>query len=64
LEDTGGVPVLRVSGSQGEILIPIAQEICETVDPERRVIRVRLPEGLRHLNQEPGRGIAYRWPER
>lgn len=50
-EETGAVPLLRVQSQQGEILIPFAQEICSSVDLERREIHVRLPEGLAELNR-------------
>jgi len=35
----------------GELLIPLAQEICVRVDTAARRIDVVLPEGLRELNQ-------------
>jgi 16S rRNA processing protein RimM len=34
----------------GEVLIPLAAEICTTIDLPARRIDVRLPEGLRELN--------------
>jgi 16S rRNA processing protein RimM len=34
----------------GEVLIPLATEICPTIDLAARRILVRLPEGLRELN--------------
>ncbi len=49
-EETGAVPLLQVRSSQGEILIPFAEEICGLPDLERKEIRVRLPEGLAELN--------------
>jgi ribosomal 30S subunit maturation factor RimM len=36
--------------SGGEVLIPLAAEICLAIDIAARRIRVRLPEGLRELN--------------
>ena len=47
----GGTPVLEVDTSLGELLVPLAQEICTKIDTKRRRIDVRLPEGLRELNQ-------------
>ena len=47
----GGTPVLQVNTPAGELLVPLAQEICTQIDTERRRIEVRLPEGLRELNQ-------------
>lgn len=49
---TGGTPLLVVDSSHGELLIPLAQEICVRVDIAARRIDVVLPEGLRELNHE------------
>jgi 16S rRNA processing protein RimM len=43
-------PILVVDSADGELLIPLAQEICERVDVKARRIEVSLPEGLRDLN--------------
>ena len=48
---TGPAPLLVVKDGGREILIPFAASICVEVDPERRLIRVRLPDGLEELNQ-------------
>lgn len=45
-----GTPLLVVETSQGELLIPFAEEICRNIDVAGRRIEVRLPEGLRELN--------------
>jgi 16S rRNA processing protein RimM len=42
--------ILAVATSAGELLIPLAAEICTLIDLEARRIEVRLPEGLRELN--------------
>ena len=42
--------VLEVATPQGELLIPLAAEICTQIDTAARRIEVRLPEGLRELN--------------
>jgi 16S rRNA processing protein RimM len=47
---TGGTPILVVDSPQGEVLIPLAQEICVRVDTAAREIKVVLPEGLLDLN--------------
>jgi 16S rRNA processing protein RimM len=47
---TGGTPILVVDSPQGELLIPLAQDICVRVDTAAREIDVVLPEGLRDLN--------------
>jgi 16S rRNA processing protein RimM len=49
--DMAGTPVLVVDASRGEVLIPLAQEICVRVDVAARRIEVSLPEGLRELNR-------------
>jgi 16S rRNA processing protein RimM len=46
-----GTPLLVVDSAQGELLIPLAQDICVQVDTAARRIEVILPEGLRELNQ-------------
>ncbi len=47
----GGTPLLAVDTPAGELLIPLAEEICVLIDPARRRIEVVLPEGLRELNR-------------
>lgn len=42
--------VLVINTPAGELLIPLAAEICTRVDIQARRIEVRLPEGLRELN--------------
>ena len=44
--------VLVVAGQDGELLIPLAAEICTSIDVTARRIEVRLPEGLRDLNRD------------
>ncbi|MGC2330961.1 MAG: ribosome maturation factor RimM [Candidatus Acidiferrales bacterium] len=51
VEFTGGTPLLAVDSPQGEVLIPLAEEICVNVDLAARRIDVVLPEGLRELNR-------------
>jgi 16S rRNA processing protein RimM len=54
VESTGeivsGTPNLVVDSANGELLIPLAKDICVRVDIEARCIDVVLPEGLRELN--------------
>jgi len=52
--EMAGTPLLEVDTSQGELLIPLAEDICTKIDPAGRRIDVLLPEGLRDLNK-PGR---------
>jgi 16S rRNA processing protein RimM len=51
-EDLKGTPLLEVETPHGELLIPLAQEICIAIDTAARRIEVVLPEGLRELNRE------------
>ncbi len=52
-QSRGGLPeswTLAVATPTGELLIPLAAEICTKIDLEARRIEVRLPDGLRELN--------------
>jgi 16S rRNA processing protein RimM len=49
-EAVAGTPLLAIDTHQGEVLIPLAQDICERIDIPARRIDVILPEGLRDLN--------------
>jgi 16S rRNA processing protein RimM len=49
-EDVAGTPLLVVNTRGGELLIPLAEDICTRIDPAARRIDVILPEGLRDLN--------------
>ena len=49
-EEMPGTPILEVDTSQGELLIPMAEDICTKIDVAARRIDVVLPEGLRDLN--------------
>lgn len=49
-EEFPGTPLLEVETSQGEILIPLAVDICTKIDVAARRIDVVLPEGLSDLN--------------
>ena len=54
VENNGGPAeswLLNVDTPQGELLIPLAAEICTRIDTAARRIEVRLPEGLRDLNR-------------
>ena len=45
-----GTPVLVVAGKAGEVLIPLAEEICRSVDPAAKRIVIDPPAGLIDLN--------------
>lgn len=47
-----GTPVLQVEAPEGEVLIPLAVEICTKIDVAARRIEVKMPEGLRELNRK------------
>lgn len=49
-EETPGTPNLIVAVGKSEVLVPLATEICPSVDPAIRRIEVVLPEGLLDLN--------------
>jgi 16S rRNA processing protein RimM len=51
-EGVSGTPILAVETATGELLVPLAEDICQRVDTVARRIDVVLPEGLRHLNRE------------
>lgn len=51
-ESGAGTPVLAVDAPQGEILIPLAEDICTRIDVAARRIEAVLPEGLRGLNRK------------
>ena len=51
-EEHAGTPVLQVETAAGELLIPLAVDICTSICPNERRIDVTLPEGLRELNQK------------
>jgi 16S rRNA processing protein RimM len=50
-EEFPGTPLLEVETPGGEILIPLAVDICTKIDTAARRIDVVLPDGLRDLNQ-------------
>jgi len=43
--------VLEVEGPRGQVLIPLAVEICVEIDVERKRIRIAPPEGLLDVNR-------------
>lgn len=50
-ESQPGTPLLAVGTSSGELLIPLADDICKSIDTTARRIEVLLPEGLRDPDQ-------------
>jgi len=51
-EDINGTPLLAVDTPSGELLVPLAQDICRRVDVAAKRIEVVLPLGLRELNEK------------
>jgi 16S rRNA processing protein RimM len=49
-EGVAGTPLLQVDTPQGELLVPLAEDICTSIVVAARRIEVRLPEGLRDIN--------------
>jgi 16S rRNA processing protein RimM len=49
-EGTAGTPLLQVETPAGELLVPLAEDICRRIDVPARRIDVTLPEGLSDLN--------------
>jgi len=45
-----GTPLLAVDSWRGEVLVPLAEDICTMIEITARRIEVKLPEGLRDLN--------------
>ena len=50
-EGLSGTPLLVLDTREGELLIPLAEDICTSIDVRGRRIEVVLPEGLRDLNR-------------
>ncbi|MGH9326818.1 MAG: ribosome maturation factor RimM [Terriglobia bacterium] len=53
VEPTAGVPLLHVTRNRaetGEMLIPLAQDICKLIDPAKKIILIDPPEDLLELN--------------
>jgi 16S rRNA processing protein RimM len=51
-EGVSGTPLLAVDTSRGELLVPLAEDICTGINVAARRIDVSLPEGLRNLDEE------------
>ena len=51
VEFPGGVPLLVIDTSNGEVLVPLAARFCTRIDVKAKRIDVTLPEGLLDLNR-------------
>jgi 16S rRNA processing protein RimM len=49
-EAVAGTPILQVETPGGELLVPLAEDICKRIDVAAGRIEVRLPEGLAEMN--------------
>ena len=49
-EGVAGTPLLEVDTPKGELMIPLAEDICTEIRVAERRIEVRLPDGLSELN--------------
>jgi 16S rRNA processing protein RimM len=49
-DTVAGTPILQVETPGGELLLPLAEDICKRIDVAAKRIDVRLPEGLRDVN--------------
>ena len=49
-EGVAGTPLLVVDTHVGDLLVPLAEDICSRIDTAARRIDVVLPDGLRDLN--------------
>jgi 16S rRNA processing protein RimM len=52
VDEAAGGNLLVVQGDRGEVLIPLAADICVTIDVAGRRIEVVPPEGLLELNEK------------
>jgi 16S rRNA processing protein RimM len=50
VEAGSGTSLLAIAGPRGEVLVPLATDICVEVDVVGRRIRIEPPEGLLELN--------------
>jgi 16S rRNA processing protein RimM len=54
-ETVAGTPILQVETAAGEMLLPLAEDICRRIDVTARRIEVSLPEGLSDVNSPDSR---------
>jgi len=51
VEPTGGVDLLHVATRRGEVLVPLAQDICRRIDTAAKIIVIDPPADLLELNE-------------
>ncbi|HEY3092211.1 MAG TPA: ribosome maturation factor RimM [Vicinamibacterales bacterium] len=60
VEGGAGASRVVVNGPRGEILIPLAVDICVEIDVARKRIRIDAPKGLLELNERgPAKAVPY-----
>ncbi len=57
-QDQPGTPLLKVETPAGELLIPLAEDICTRIDVAARRLEANLPDGLGELSESPGASRA------
>jgi ribosomal 30S subunit maturation factor RimM len=55
VEGDAGNTRLVVQCERGEVLVPLAVDICTRIEPDAKRIVIQPPEGLLDLNERPGR---------
>ena len=58
VEGGAGATRLVMNGARGEILIPLAVDICVEIDVVNKRIRIDPPEGLLELNEKGAGGLG------
>lgn len=56
VEGEAGAARLAVATREGEVLVPLAADICVTIDVGRKLIVIEPPEGLLELNRKRAQG--------
>lgn len=52
IQDISNNPLFIVEGPNGEILIPVAEELVVAIDDEARIVEMEIPEGLVDMNEK------------
>ena len=60
VEGGAGASVLVVVGPLGEVLVPLAVSLCQTIDVDARLIRIEPIEGLLEVNAPSERSAGRR----
>ncbi|MGM0377529.1 MAG: ribosome maturation factor RimM [Bacteroidota bacterium] len=52
IQDISNNPLFIVEGPNGEILIPVAEELVVGIDDKARIVEMEIPDGLLDMDQE------------